>query len=72
MSEVVGSFICRACVGPVASAGCTGVDVVSAGMELVDGFCCSDGMLGVGGDAGGGWCSDWVEWIRAVGAVACR
>ena len=47
------SFVCGGCLGPVAGAGRTGVDVgASAGLELVDGFCCLGGMLGVGGDAG--------------------
>ena len=49
---VAGSFVCRGCLGPVAGAGRAGVDVgASAGLELVDGFCCLGGMLSVDGDA---------------------
>jgi len=51
-------------VGPVAGAGCAGVDVGGgADLELVDRFCCLGGMLGVGGC----WCgcgdrsSSWME-----------
>ena len=52
MSRVAGSFVCRGCLGPVAGAGRAGVDVgASAKLELVDGFCCLGGMLGVDGDA---------------------
>jgi len=52
-------------VGPVAGAGCAGVDVgVGAGLELVDGFCCLGDMLSVDGDGDAavgtrvrvGWC----------------
>jgi len=36
----------------VAGAGRAGVDIgADAGLELVDGFCCLGGMLGVDGDA---------------------
>jgi len=39
-------------VSPVASAGCTGVDIaVNTNLELVDKFCCLGDMLGVDGDA---------------------
>ena len=52
VSRVAGSSVCRGCLGPVAGAGRAGVDVgASAGLELVDGFCCLGGMLSVDGDA---------------------
>ena len=39
-------------MSPVASAGCTGVDIaVNTNLELVDKFCCLGDMLGVDGDA---------------------
>ena len=42
MCRVVGSFVCGGCMGPVTGTGCTGVDIGgSAGLELVDRFCCS-------------------------------
>jgi len=51
MLRVARSFVCRGCVGPVTSAGCTGVDVgASAGLKLVDRFCYLGGMLGAVGD----------------------
>ena len=45
---MVESFICGDCIGSVAGAGCTGVDVgVIANLQLVDGFCYLGDMLGV-------------------------
>jgi len=53
VSGVAKSFICGGCLGPVAGAGRTGVDVgASAKLELVDEFCCLGDMLSVDGDAG--------------------
>jgi len=52
MSRVARSFICGGCLGSVTGASRAGVDVgASAELELVDGFCCLGGMLGVGGDS---------------------
>ena len=52
MSEVAKSFICRACLNPVSSAGRTSVDIgASAKLELVDKFCYLGDMLSVDGDA---------------------
>ena len=46
------SFICRGCLNPVTSAGCTSVDIgVSTELELVDKFCYLGDMLSVDGDA---------------------
>jgi len=40
MSKVAKSFICRGCLNPVTSAGCTSVHIgASAKLELVDKFC---------------------------------
>jgi len=40
MSKVMKSFICRDCVNPLTSTGCTSVDIgFSANLELVDKFC---------------------------------
>jgi len=53
MYRVVGSFVCGGSSGPVVSAGHAGVDVgASADLEVVDGFCCLGGVLGVDGGAG--------------------
>jgi len=53
MYTVVGSFVCGGSSGPVVSAGHAGVDVgASAGLEVVHGFCCLGGVLGVDGGAG--------------------
>jgi len=53
MSRVARSFVCGGCLGPVTSAVRTSVDIgAGAKLELVDGFCCLGGMLGVDGDAG--------------------
>jgi len=39
MSKVMKSFICRGCLNPVTSTGCTSVDIgSSANLELVDTF----------------------------------
>jgi len=56
------SFICRGCLSPVTSTGCTSVDIgASANLELVDRFCwCSCG----------GQNSNWMEWIQAVSTIA--
>ena len=52
MYKVMKSFICRGCVLPVTSTGCTSVDIgVNANLELVDKFCYLDDMLSVDGDA---------------------
>ena len=52
MSKVAKSFICRACLNPVTSAGHTSVDIgASAKLELVDKFCYVSDMLSVDGDA---------------------
>jgi len=43
--------ICRDCVNPVISTGCTSVDIgVNANLELVDKFCYLGDMLNVDGD----------------------
>jgi len=40
MTKVMKSFICRGCMNPVTSTGCTSVDIgVSANLELVEKFC---------------------------------
>ena len=55
---------CRGCMGPVASAGRTSVDVgVGASLGLADGFCCLGDMLGVGWGCWHG-CEGWgsIEW----------
>ena len=45
--EMMGSYVCGGCVGPLAGAG---VDVgVSADLESVDEFCCLGDMLNVDG-----------------------
>jgi len=63
MSEVTKSFICRGCVNPVTSTGCTNVDIgVSANLQLVDKFCYLGDMLNVDGDADAG-----VEVIIRIG-----
>jgi len=52
MLKVMKSFICRSCLNPVTSAGCTNVDIgASANLELVDNFCYLGDMLSVVGDA---------------------
>ena len=52
MSTVAESFICSGCLNPVASAGCTSVDIgASAKFELVDKFCYLGDVLSVDGDA---------------------
>ena len=52
MSTVAKSFICSGCLNPVASAGCTSVDIgASAKFELVDKFCYLGDMLSVDADA---------------------
>jgi len=87
MYRVVGSSVCGGSSGPVVSAGHAGVDVgASAGLEVVDGFCCLGGVLGVVfGDASAavearfrvGW-SSWCHclpvgichWLGEAGCVA--
>jgi len=45
------TFVCRGCVNPVTSTGCTSVDIgVNAHLELVDKFCYLGNMLSVDGD----------------------
>ena len=52
MYEVMKTCICRGCINPVTSTGCTSVDSgVSASLELVDKFCYLGDMLSVDGDA---------------------
>jgi len=52
MSEVMKSCICRDCLNPVTSTGCTSVNIgVSANLESVDKFCYLGDMLSVDGDA---------------------
>jgi len=52
MYKVMRSFICRGCLNPVISTGCTSVDIVaSANLELVDKFCYLGDMLSEDGDA---------------------
>jgi len=52
MYKLMKSFICRGCLNPVTSAGCTSVDIgASADLELVDKFCYLGDMLSVDGDA---------------------
>ena len=52
MLKVMKSFICRGCLNPVISAGCTSVDSgASAKLELVDKFCYLGDMLSVDRDA---------------------
>ena len=44
------AVVCGGRSSPVVGAGHAGVDVdASAGLEVVDGFCCLCGVLGVGG-----------------------
>jgi len=73
MYRVVGSFVCGGSSGPVVSAGHAGVDVgASAGLEVVDGFCCLGGVLV--------WRLEMLvrlwrpgsELDGAVGAIACQ
>jgi len=46
------SFICKCCLNPVTSTGCTSVDIsASANLELVDKFCYLGDMMSVNGDA---------------------
>jgi len=46
MSKVMKSFICRGCLNPVTSPGCTSVDTgASANLEIVDKFCYLGDML---------------------------
>jgi len=46
MSKVAKSFICRGCLNPVTSAGCTSVYIgATAKLELVDKFCYLGDML---------------------------
>jgi len=47
MYKVMKIFICRDCMNPVTSAGCTSVN---ANLELVDKFCYLGDMLSVDGD----------------------
>jgi len=52
MYKVMETFVCRGCMHPVTSTGCTGVDIsVNANLELVDKFCYLGDMLSVDGDA---------------------
>jgi len=52
MYKIMQTFVCRGCVNPVTSTGCTSVDIgVNAYLELVDKFCYLGGMLSVDGDA---------------------
>jgi len=52
MYKVMKTFVCRGCVIPVTSTGCTGVDIgVNANLKLVDKFCYLGDMLSVDGDA---------------------
>jgi len=54
MYKVMKSFVCRGCVNPVISAGCTSVDTgVNANQELVDKFCYLGDMLS--GDQNSNW-----------------
>jgi len=51
MYKVMRSFICRGCLNPVTSTGCTSVDIgASANLELVDKFCYLGDMLSVDGE----------------------
>jgi len=52
MYKVMKNFVCRGCVNPVTSTGCTSVDIgVNANLELVDKFCYLGDMLSVDTDA---------------------
>ena len=52
MYKVMKSFICRGCMYPVTSTGCTSVDIcVNGNLELVDKFCYVGDMFSVDGDA---------------------
>ena len=52
MYKVMKTFVCRDCMNPVTSTGCTSVDIgVNANLELVDKFCYLGDMLSVDGDA---------------------
>jgi len=52
MYKVMKTFVCRGCMNPVTSTGCTSVDIGGdANLELVDKFCYLDDMLSVDGDA---------------------
>ena len=75
ISKVMKSFICRGCLNPVTSTGCTNVDTgASANLELVDMICYLGDMLSVDGDANaaGGKDLSWMEYIQAVGTTACQ
>ena len=46
------TFVCRGCMNPLTSTGCTGVDIgVNASLDIVDKFCYLVDMLSVDGDA---------------------
>jgi len=52
MYKVMKRIVCRGCVNPVTSTGCTSVDIgVNANLDLVDKFCYLGDMLNVDGDA---------------------
>jgi len=52
MYKVMKTFICRGCMIPVTSTGCTSVAIgVNANLELVYKFCYLGDMLSVDGDA---------------------
>jgi len=52
MYKVMKSFVCKGCMNPVTSTGCTSVDIgVNENLELMDKFCYLGGILNVDGDA---------------------
>jgi len=52
MYKVMKTFVCRGCMNPVTSTGCTSVDNgVDINLDLVDKFCYLGDMLSVDGDA---------------------
>jgi len=64
MSKVMTSFICRSCLNPVTSTGCTRVDIgASENLELVNMFCYLGDMLTVDGDADAAVeAGIWIAW----------
>jgi len=52
MYKVMKTFVCRGCMKPVTSTGCTSVDIgVNTNLELVDKFCYIGDILSVDRDA---------------------
>jgi len=65
MYKVKKSFVCRACVNPVTSKGCTSVDIGgNANLELVNKFCYLGDMLSVDRDADGKNSGSWYHCLQ--------